>query len=121
MANEKKIKDAELACQRVAFKLGLLAKAWEVRTALPLCLCLHCLIMLSLSQPVLPLGRHLKALGLLLAAVLQRILSDVLALQDITARESERIASLCRETLQPLESFFVLEPGEVSQPILLLR
>jgi hypothetical protein len=36
MANEKKIKDAELACQRVAFKLGLLAKAWEVRTALPL-------------------------------------------------------------------------------------
>ena len=65
------------------------------------------------SKPVLPKSKYYRAIGIFANAALGRILSDILALSDITAQESHKLSELCR-ILNALEGLFVEDPDQVS-------
>lgn len=72
----------------------------------------HTLQQLSKAwRPVLVPSRFFAALGRLVDLVFQKVLHDVLDLEDIGEKESEKLASLVK-TLGSLESLFVGENGE---------
>jgi centromere/kinetochore protein ZW10 len=56
---------------------------------------------------------YLSVLGHLVDFAVERISSDILALQDITESESNRLNDLVK-LLQPLEAVFVTEQGQPS-------
>ncbi|CED84917.1 Centromere/kinetochore protein zw10 involved in mitotic chromosome segregation [Phaffia rhodozyma] len=56
-------------------------------------------------KPLVPLDRAFVVLGILLNEVLDRILREIIGLDDITTKESERLNALCK-SLHPLESIF---------------
>jgi centromere/kinetochore protein ZW10 len=55
-------------------------------------------------------SRYYSSLGQLVDATLERVLADVLELDDITEDESNRLAELCR-ILNALEGLFVEDAG----------
>lgn len=69
----------------------------------------------SLHQPILPKSRYYQAIGTIIDVALSRILGDVLALEDITAEESNKLSELCR-IMNSLEGLFVENPDLVSDP-----
>ena len=68
----------------------------------------------SVSQPILSKSRYYQALGTTIDVALSRILSDILALSDITAEESQKLGELCR-IMNSLEGLFVENPELVSE------
>ncbi|KZT07285.1 uncharacterized protein LAESUDRAFT_651560 [Laetiporus sulphureus 93-53] len=64
-------------------------------------------------KPVLNKSKYYDAVGLVLDAALSRILSDILALPDITEVESHRLSELCR-ILNATEGLFVEDPEQPS-------
>ncbi|KAI0091457.1 Centromere/kinetochore Zw10-domain-containing protein [Irpex rosettiformis] len=60
-------------------------------------------------KPVLSKSRYYQAVGTVIDVALSRILSDVLALSDITAEESQKLGELCR-IMNSLEGLFVENP-----------
>lgn len=63
-------------------------------------------------QGTLTRTRHLTAIGLVINAVLSRILEEITALPDITAAESHKLSELCR-IFNALEGLFVDDPEQV--------
>ncbi|KAI0738508.1 hypothetical protein C8Q80DRAFT_1205833 [Daedaleopsis nitida] len=64
-------------------------------------------------KAVLTKSRYYDALGSLVETALSRILADILALEDITEVESQRLCELCH-ILNALEGQFVEDPGQPS-------
>ncbi|KAK4683475.1 hypothetical protein P7C73_g6781, partial [Tremellales sp. Uapishka_1] len=64
-------------------------------------------------KAVLPTSTYLSVTGYLLDYSVSRIATDILALDDITEIESNRLNELCK-LLHPLESLFILQPEQVS-------
>lgn len=56
-------------------------------------------------QPVLATEQLYVALGKMVSALLDRMLAELLALPDITSRESERLNVVCK-MVHPLENVF---------------
>jgi len=125
-SNLQRSKDLEMCLKRVVFKMQLLSRVYKVCPSSPrlgaavsnsyaskipadLALSVHP----SLSQPILSTHLFLSALGSILDAVLARILHEIIALQDITTKESHRLNEICK-MIHPLEELFVEEPGMVS-------
>ncbi|SPO29176.1 uncharacterized protein UTRI_06125 [Ustilago trichophora] len=90
--DEHRFARCERCVKQVVQTLQQLAKAW---------------------QPVLVASRFHAAIGRLVDLVFQKVLHDVLDLEDIGESESEKIASLVR-TLGSLESLFSVE-GDAEQ------
>lgn len=67
---------------------------------------------LTLRQTVLNKSKYYDAIGIVVDAVLSRILADILALPDITEAESHRLSELCR-ILNALEGLFTEDPKQV--------
>lgn len=70
-------------------------------------------------QPVLTTDQLFTALGKTTSAVLDRMLSELLALPDITSRESEHLNAICK-LVHPLENVFreseALDAVRLSRP-----
>ncbi len=56
-------------------------------------------------QPVMTESTCLRSSGTLVHALVNKLTSDILALEDITALESERLDALC-QLIYPLEELF---------------
>jgi centromere/kinetochore protein ZW10 len=63
-------------------------------------------VFISISaQPVMRESVCLQSSGLLVEALVSRVTIEILALEDITANESERLDTLCKKAY-PLEDLF---------------
>jgi hypothetical protein len=65
------------------------------------------------TQPVLPHSKYFTAIGSITDAAIFRLISDILALPDITEVESHRLSELCR-ILNALEGLFSENDGQVN-------
>ncbi|RSH89597.1 hypothetical protein EHS25_002148 [Saitozyma podzolica] len=90
--NDHGFKPCERAVQQVEHNLQSLARVFKT---------------------VLPMTTYLSVMGHLVDFAVERISSDILALQDITESESNRLNDLVK-LLQPLEAVFVTEQGQPS-------
>jgi protein transport protein DSL1/ZW10 len=64
-------------------------------------------------QPVLPKSKYYALLGLIVDTATSRLLSDILALPDITEVESHQLAELCRGLVDALEGVFIADHVQV--------
>ncbi|ORY30834.1 hypothetical protein BCR39DRAFT_528539 [Naematelia encephala] len=92
MSDERRYRICEKSIEQVAHNLESLAKVFKL---------------------VLPIGTSLDVLGYLLDTVVSKVSSDLLALEDITEIESNRLNDLIK-LLMPLESIFLIDPTQPS-------
>ncbi len=104
MTFEKATKVVEQAIHQ----LHMLHRQWKVSLLLRSACCVVNQIpadRLAASQPVMRESACLQGSGILMEAFVCKITNDILALDDITANESERLDQLCK-MLYPLEELF---------------
>lgn len=114
-----------MCLKRVVFKMQLLSRVYKVSLVsvlrfpvpygnlLDFCRLTYPFLPSSSSQPILSTHLFLSALGSILNSVLARMLQEIIALQDITTKESHRLNEVCK-MIHPLEELFVEEVGMVS-------
>ena len=64
------------------------------------------------TQDPLPQEHYFHALGIVVNVALVGLVDSIVALQDITEKESERLAKLCKE-LEPVQDLFLDDSEEV--------